>query len=85
MSIVENPSKRLCERVSGIDFAADKLHLDVEISFPILNCKIGNIDVSRSFRRDTGIYYFDGRVVVFVQRSWIVLWEAQVSKYRPEV
>ena len=53
VSIVENPSKRLGRRVSGIDLAADELHLDVEISFPILNCKIGNVDVSRTFRRDT--------------------------------
>ena len=29
VSIVKDPSKRLCECVGGIDFAADELHLDV--------------------------------------------------------
>ena len=53
VSIVEDTSKRLGKRVSGVDFSTDEVHLDVEVSFPILNCKIRNVDVSLAFRRDT--------------------------------
>ena len=76
MSIVEDPTKRLRERISRIDLAVNEPHLDVVVAFPILNCKVGNINVSRSFCWDTRVYNFDGIIVVFIQHCRIFLWEA---------
>ena len=73
MSVMEYPTKWSCKSVSGIDSAFDEFHFDVVFLFPILDCKVGDIDVARTLCGYTRIDNFNGGIVIFVDDGGFLL------------
>ena len=69
MSRVKNPSERLGQVISRVEDARDKNHKDVAIVFPILDRKVLDVNVARTFSRMASIDHFDGSGIVFIDRS----------------
>ena len=70
---MEYPSQCFGEHVGRIDDAGQMDHDNVVHSPPMLQGEVTNLDVSRAISRTTVIDDFDGRIVVFVDRSWLGL------------
>lgn len=69
MTRVEDPTNRFSKAVGRVDNVGDMYHVNIAGLFLILNGKILNVDVARTFVRATGIDHFDGQFIVFQKRS----------------
>jgi len=66
---MENPAEGLGEVIGRVDDTWDVAHDNVASILPILDGKMLDVDVTRTFRGNTGVDHFDGRHVVFEDRS----------------
>jgi hypothetical protein len=87
MAQVQNPCNGFRQAVSRVDEAWDVDQFMVPgFLFPILNCKMLDIDVvARTRGGTTGIDHFDGRLFVFESWSRADLRETKSTKSRMEV
>ena len=75
---MENPAEGLSEVVSGIDYARNVTHDDIAEGTPLLKAKVSSFDVvagviSRAIMVDN----LGGRVIVFIEESWGLLFVAE--------
>ena len=69
MARVENPTKRFCEVISGVQDPRAVREFDLFAFFPILDRKIRDINVSGTLSGMFSIHHLDGGHVIFVQPS----------------
>jgi hypothetical protein len=67
MSKMQGGTQRLGEGIGRVDDARDLAENDVPLGFPLLNCKMLDVDVTRSWRWAAGIDHKNGRLVVLVE------------------
>ena len=85
VSRMEDPSNWLGEGVTGIDDTINEPKFDVAGFFPILDGKVLDVDVARSFSCMAGINNLDGRCIIFIQDSWASRGETQTGENGAEI
>ena len=82
---MENPTKRFCEVISGVQNARAMYELDVKTFFPILDRKIGYINVPRTFCGSFRVDHLDGSHIVFIESSRSLHRESKITKDRAKI
>jgi len=71
VSTVEYPTQCLCFVICRIDYSRNMFYFYFPLISPLLNCKVLNIDMSRSSSRFGIIYHIDGSFIIFIDGGWI--------------
>ena len=82
---VKDPSNRFGQAVGGIDDARNMNQFEIAGLLPILNRKMLNVNVTRASGRATSIDHFDGRLIIFENRSGSNLSETEFTKNGTEI
>ena len=85
MSGEKGPAKRLRRVIRRVDDARDVPHVQNTSLTPLLNGKMLNIDVARTWGRLALVDHSDSSLVIFVQRSGTILRKAKVCQDRTKV
>ena len=80
MTLVEDPSKGLGERIRGVDDPRNVLQDDIAVLFPFLDGEVLDVNVPGPRGRPGGVDHQDGRLVVLVQLGWTELGETEFGK-----
>ena len=80
MTGMQYPSQRFRKCVWGIQDARDMNELDTTPFFPILDSKVLDIDMSRTFSRNWRVDNVNGRCIIFIDRSWSFARETKLKK-----
>ena len=82
---VENATDAFGEGVAGIDGTFDVFEEDVASTFPILDSKVLDVNVAGAFGRTAGVDHVDGRFVVLIEKSGMLLSKAKLLKDDTEI
>ena len=82
---MEDPTEGLGEIIGRVDDARDVFQDDVLGILPILDGKVLNINVAGALSRNTSVDHLDSRLVVFVDRSRVMLGKTQLFQNSTEV
>ncbi len=82
---VEDGTKRFGKVVRGVQDTRDEMHDNVTEFLPVLDGKVLDVDVARTFGRDTRIDHVDGRLVVTEQNRRARTGETKVGQDGTEV
>ena len=77
MSMVQSQSEGLGEGISRVSDPGNVRENNLAMGFPLLNCKMLNVDVTGPGSRTTSIDHEDCGSVVFVQGGRLRLWIAE--------
>ena len=72
MSVVKNPADGLGKVVAGVNHTRNVSHNDLSVFAPRLNCEELHFNVTRPRGRSTVINNVDARLVIHVQRCWLL-------------
>ena len=67
--MMEDPTERFGHVISRVDDARNMVHEDRTGFLPILDGKVLNINMAGTLGGNAGVNDFDGRLIVFVDRS----------------
>ncbi len=79
MTSMEDPAEGLGKVVRWVENSSDVVHDNVLRVLPVLDGKVLDINVTRTFRRDLGVDHIDSRHIVFVDRSRTSLRKAELT------
>ena len=77
---VENPAKRLGESVGRVDDSRDVAHFNVSSSFPVLDGKVLDVNVTGAISGNLVVDHKNSRHVILVDRRRGGLLETKVSE-----
>lgn len=85
VTVIKDPAKCFCEHVSRVDNSRDVFHDNVTKDAPVLQGKISDLDVARTFRRNIMVDNFLSRFIVFIDFSWISLWVREIIEDKTKI
>ena len=85
MAMMERGAQRLCQRIGGVDNARDVREDDLLGSFPLLEGKMLDVDMTGTWCGAICIDHQDCRGVIFEQGGRTKLWVPKLEEDRPKV
>ena len=85
MTVVENPTERFCQIVSGVEDSRYVANDEVASFFPFLDGEVLDVDMSRAFGRDASVDHVDGGFIVVVDDGGVGLGKTKFVEDHTEV